>query len=140
MPIAQVRIARSSRDVDATVRFYRDGLGLPVLGGFEGHDGYDGVMIGLPDADRHLEITHHPDAPPSTPGEEDLLVLYYSDVTERDAAAQRLADHGFGAVPPANPYWLDKAITVADPDGFRVVLFGGTWAHDPAWVPHRWKG
>ena len=139
MPIAQVRIARASRDIDATVRFYRDGLGLPVLGGFEGHDGYDGVMIGLPGPDRHLEITHHPGVAPSTPGKEDLVVLYFDDLAERDAAARRLGELGHDAVAPENPYWLGKAITIPDPDGFRVVLFGGTWEHDPAWVPPRWK-
>ncbi|ESU32015.1 hypothetical protein G3A_13635 [Bacillus sp. 17376] len=31
------------------MNFCRDGLGLEVVGGFEKHDGYDGVMLGLPD-------------------------------------------------------------------------------------------
>jgi len=30
-------------------------------------------------------------------------------------------------VEPANPYWKKHGVTVADPDGFRVVL-----------VPERW--
>ncbi len=46
--IAQVRIRRPTDQLERVVRFYRDGLGLAVLGGFEDHAGYDGVMIGLP--------------------------------------------------------------------------------------------
>ncbi|MGZ6125930.1 MAG: hypothetical protein ACXWLR_13270 [Myxococcales bacterium] len=32
--IAQVRIRRPTDQLERVVRFYRDGLGLPVLGGF----------------------------------------------------------------------------------------------------------
>lgn len=139
MPVAQVRIARSSKNLDATVAFYRDGVGLPVLGGFEGHDGYDGVMFGLPAPDLHLEITHHADVPPSTPGKEDLVVMYYDDAKERDSVVRRLASLGFGEVPLENPYWIGKAVTVRDPDGFHVVLFAGTWKPAPSAVPSRWR-
>ena len=45
---AQIRIARPTDRLDEVVAFYRDGLGLPELYRFAGHDGYDGVMIGLP--------------------------------------------------------------------------------------------
>ncbi len=139
--IAQVRVARSTRRLDEVVRFYRDGLGLPVLGGFEGHDGYDGVMIGLPGPDRHLELTddggrHEP--PVATP--ESLLVFYFKDAPTRDAVVARLAALGHEEVPPANPYWIGKAITVPDPDGFRVVLFAGPWDPSVATVPARFSG
>ena len=134
--IAQVRIARPTDQLEQVVHFYRDGLGLPMLGGFEGHAGYDGVMIGLPGPDRHLELTHHAKPiPRSTPGPEDLLVLYYPDVAERDAVVARLASLGFAPVAPENPYWIDKAVTVPDPDGFRVVLFAGHF--EPGPVPSR---
>jgi hypothetical protein len=43
-----VRLARPARDLDRSTRFYRDLLGLPLLGGFENHDGYDGVFFALP--------------------------------------------------------------------------------------------
>jgi hypothetical protein len=45
----QLRIARPTRDLDAAVSFYRL-LGLPVVACFEDHDGYSGVVLGLPDA------------------------------------------------------------------------------------------
>ncbi|HEY5678283.1 MAG TPA: VOC family protein [Myxococcales bacterium] len=124
--IAEVRFARPVADLAAALRFYRDGLGLPVLGGFEGHAGYDGVMVGLPGADWHLELTTCPGRPPSAaPGPEELLVLYYPEPADRDAAVARLASLGFEPVAPENPYWIGRAVTVPDPDGFRVVLFAG---------------
>ena len=50
MAAPTLRVARPSDDLDALLRFYRDGLGLELLGGFEGHDGFDGVMLGHPGA------------------------------------------------------------------------------------------
>ena len=46
--VAQLRIARPTDKLDTVLAFYRDGLGLPVLGSFEGHAGFDGVFLGLP--------------------------------------------------------------------------------------------
>jgi catechol 2,3-dioxygenase-like lactoylglutathione lyase family enzyme len=124
----QFRIARPTDRLDEVVRFYRDGLGLPVLGGFTGHAGYDGVMLGLPDARHHLEFTRHAGGSPGpAPSAEHLLVLYFDDRAARDAVVERLADMGHHAVPPENPYWLDKAVTIPDPDGWRVVLFDGRY-------------
>lgn len=52
----EVRFARHTDRLDEVVRFYRDGLGLPEIGRFEGHDGYDwaasGVTIEDPDGFR----------------------------------------------------------------------------------------
>ena len=50
----QVRVARPTRDLAAARRFYGEHLGLAVVASFEGHDGFDGVVFGLPDASRQL--------------------------------------------------------------------------------------
>lgn len=124
----QFRVARPTDRLEEVVRFYRDGLGLPVLGGFQGHAGYDGVMVGLPDARHHLEFTRRgggPAVPPPTA--EHLLVLYIPELATRDGIVSRLAAMGYRAVPPENPYWVGRAVTVPDPDGWRVVLFHGRW-------------
>ncbi len=42
-----VRVARPTDRLEEVVAFYRDGIGLPVIGSFEGHAGYSGVMLGL---------------------------------------------------------------------------------------------
>jgi hypothetical protein len=55
----QVRVARPARNFEAVVSFYRDVVGLPVLASFEEHDGYSGVVFGLTDASRQLEIVFH---------------------------------------------------------------------------------
>ena len=39
MDTVKLRVARPTNDLDALVRFYRDGLGFEVLGGFEDHAG-----------------------------------------------------------------------------------------------------
>ena len=44
-------------DLEAAIAFYRDGLGLPEIGRFEGHEGYDGVFLEIPGTGAHLELT-----------------------------------------------------------------------------------
>ena len=52
---------------------YCQGLGLHVIGRFEDHDGFDGIMLGFAGASYHVEFTcsaTHPVAASPTP--EDL--------------------------------------------------------------------
>ena len=71
----QVRFARHTDRLEDVIGFYRDGLGLPEIGRFENHDGYDGVFLAVPGTDAHLEFTSggHHNAP--SPHPETLLVL-----------------------------------------------------------------
>jgi catechol 2,3-dioxygenase-like lactoylglutathione lyase family enzyme len=115
----QVRFARHTERLEAVVAFYRDGLGLPELGGFRDHAGYDGVFLDLPGTGAHLELTAGGGHPAPEPHPESLLVLYLGDEVAVRAAAARL---DAAPVEPANPYWADHGLTFADPDGFRVVL------------------
>ncbi len=122
-PVVQVRIARPTDKLQEVVRFYSEGLGLKIIAHFEGHAGYDGVMLGLPDLPYHLEFTSHVHGSPCpAPSQDNLLVLYIPDKGARDAMVDRLAAMGYPAVAPENPYWLQHGVTVADPDGWRVVL------------------
>ena len=121
--VTQVRIARPTANLDAVISFYRDGLGLRELYRFADHDGYDGVMLGLPDAAYHLEFTQQSGgAPPPAPSSDSLLVLYIPDAAELRTLQARLERLGHRAVAPENPYWLDKSVTFEDPDRWRVVL------------------
>jgi catechol 2,3-dioxygenase-like lactoylglutathione lyase family enzyme len=123
-PVVAVRVARPTDRLEAVVAFYRDGLGLPVIDSFEGHAGYSGVMLGLPGARYHLEFTHHEagsDCP--APSKENLLVLYLSERTAMERLVDRLHALGYPSVLPENPYWsAERSVTIADPDGWRVVL------------------
>src|SRR5689334_21675977 len=120
----EVRIARHTDRLDEVVRFYRDGLGLPELGRFEGHDGYQGVFLELPGTRAHLELTSggEHDGPAAHP--ETLLVLYLGSW---DATRAACAGVGSEPVEPANPYWARHGLTIEDPDGFRIVLAASSW-------------
>src|SRR6266446_5525549 len=74
--LMQVRFARHTSRLAELVRFYRDGLGLPELGRFENHDGYDGVFLDLPGTNAHLEFTSGGEHLPPVAHAETLLVLY----------------------------------------------------------------
>ncbi len=120
----QVRFARHTDRFEQVVRFYRDGLGLPEIGRFEDHDGYDGVFLALPGTDVHLELTTGGRHGAPQPHPESLLVLYLGT---DDAVAETLARAGAQPVQPANPYWAANGVTLEDPDGFRVVLVPRSW-------------
>ena len=120
----QVRFARHTDRLAEVVGFYRDRLGLPQLGRFDDHDGYDGVFLGLPGTGAHLELTGGGGHGAPTPHAETLLVLYLGT---QQAVADALRRAGAEPVPAANPYWDEHGVTIVDPDGFRVVLVPETW-------------
>jgi catechol 2,3-dioxygenase-like lactoylglutathione lyase family enzyme len=120
----QVRIARHTQRLDELVRFYRDGIGLAEIGGFDDHDGYSGVFLDIPGAAAHLELTSGGEHGPPAPHPESLLVLYLGSPEAVGAAAARLDAE---PVQAANPYWNEHGLTFEDPDGFRVVLVGEEW-------------
>ena len=125
LSVARTRVARPTGTLNQMRRFYGELLGLPELGGFEGHAGYSGVFFGLPGLDHHLEFTQQENGSPCPPPTRDsLLVLYYNDGVAIDPIAERLTAAGHPPVEPENPYWttIADSVTVEDPDGWRVVL------------------
>ncbi len=126
--IPVLRIARPSDNLEALLRFYRQGLGLSLLAHFEDHEGFDGIMLGREGAPYHLEFTRargHVAGRAPTP--DNLLVFYLPDPDEWNAAVQRMRDAGFAPVTSFNPYWDRQALTFEDPDGYRVVLQNASW-------------
>jgi catechol 2,3-dioxygenase-like lactoylglutathione lyase family enzyme len=121
----QLRIARHTERLDEVVAFYRDGIGLPEIGRFRDHDGYDGVFLDVPGTGAHIELTAGAGHGAPAPHPESLLVLYLGDDDAVHAISARL---GVDQVHPANPYWAEHGVTFQDPDGFQVVL-----------VPERWE-
>jgi len=110
--------------LDEIVHFYHEGLGLKQLYRFEDHDGYTGVMLGLPAADYHLEFTtHHDGSPGDAPTRDNLLVFYLSTPAEVDAVVEKLGSMRYGPVEAENPFWpANGGVTIEDPDGWRIVL------------------
>jgi catechol 2,3-dioxygenase-like lactoylglutathione lyase family enzyme len=134
-PMAQVelskihpRVARPSDNLDAVVKFYRDGLGFTVLYEFTDHDGFDGVMLGHQGAEYHLEFTRkHDHKAGKAPTEDNLLVFYLPDEADWKRGVDQMERHGHQPVKSFNPYWDKKGKTFEDPDGYRVVLQNASW-------------
>ena len=127
MPVVQMRIARPTDQLDKIIEFYETGLGLQRVSEFWQHNGYDGVMYGLPDSNFHLEFTaHEVGSPCPAPTKDNLLVFYLSSWDVMNKVASRLDQMGYAEVKAENPYWEDAGITIEDPDGWRIVLFCST--------------
>lgn len=124
-----VRIARPVSDLARAADMYCRGLEYVVLGSFEDHAGFDGVMVGPRGGAFHFEFTRcraHPVAPAPTP--EDLVVLYLPEADDWESACRRTVAAGFRAVASFNPYWDRRGRTFEDPDGYRVVLQNEAWS------------
>ena len=123
-----LRVARPTDHLEEVVRFYTEGVGLTVLGSFKDHEGFDGVMLGLPGMAYHLEFTRkHGHRAGRAPTEDNLLVFYLPDEQEWLAAVDRMTVAGYEAVPSFNPFWDRSGRTYEDPDGYRVVLQNDSW-------------
>lgn len=126
---AIVRIARPTDNLDAISEMYVAGLGFKVLGKFENHEGFNGVIIGHERHSFHLEFTHHIGTKVGrAPTQDNLLVFYVPNEDEwRNSCAQiKLA--GFKLVASYNPYWEKLGNTFEDLDGYRVVLHNSEWS------------
>ncbi len=123
-----LRVARPTDNLEEVARIYRDGLGLELLGEFTDHDGFDGVMLGHPEAGYHLEFTRKiGHTAGRAPTEDNLLVFYIPHNDDWAAACSRAEAAGFRPVRSFNPYWDRNGKTFEDPDGYRVVLQCAAW-------------
>jgi catechol 2,3-dioxygenase-like lactoylglutathione lyase family enzyme len=125
----KIRVARPTDNLEEVVRFYREGLGLSELGSFTDHEGFDGVMMGVPNEQYHLEFTRHRGHKAGrAPTKDNLLVFYFPDAALWQRAIDRMIAQGHQPVESYNPYWDRHGRTFEDPDGYRVVLHNGPWA------------
>jgi catechol 2,3-dioxygenase-like lactoylglutathione lyase family enzyme len=118
----KLRVARHTTDLKPITGFYRDILGLEVIGQFKDHDGYDGVFLGDKNADWHLEFTMSNELPKHTPDEDDFLVFYPVSADEYDSIVKRFAVNNIKEIAPKNPYWKENGVTFSDPDGYWIVI------------------
>ncbi|WP_284652582.1 VOC family protein [Flavobacterium terrisoli] len=116
------RYARHTNDLERIKAFYIDVLGMELLGSFENHDGYDGIFIGKPTLDWHLEFTKSDDLAKHTFDEDDILVFYPKTISEYKALIDQLAENGIKTIESKNPYWNQNGIMVLDPDGYRIII------------------
>lgn len=127
---AHLRVARPTDQLEAIVKMYRDGLGVDILGSFEAHEGFDGVMLGSAGMGYHFEFTRHPGHPVGkAPTKDNLLVFYIPDREEWEARCQQMEAAGFIPVQAYNPYWDRLGRTFEDLDGYRVVIQNADWSN-----------
>ena len=118
----KLRVARHTVNLDPVISFYRDILGLKILGHFENHQGYNGVFLEVKNAGWHLEFTTSVDAPQHQPDEDDLLVFYQKNAADYEALKLKFEQHNISPVPAKNPYWNKNGTCYMDPDGYTVVI------------------
>ena len=127
-PPPTIRIARPCNSISSLIPFYTDGLGLQVLGSFQDHAGFDGIMLGHPSYQWHLEFTfQHGVNVAHAPTKEHLLVFYEPDKEKWEEMVKRVEKAGGIRVESENPYWEKQGVTVEDPEGWRAVLWNGSW-------------
>ena len=126
-----LRFARSSSNYDQTVPFYRDLLGLPVVGDFADSFGEEGTIFGLPDTRVQLEIVRARGAVTAT-DPLDMLVLYLSGAAAVAAATSPLRMKDAPRDPTPHPYWVARGgVAYLDPDGRRVVFAPWIYGDEP---------
>src|SRR5471030_665023 len=123
-----LRIARPTDNIQTLSRMYSEGLGFEILGGFDDHQGFDGVLIGHPVHHYHLEFTHHRGTSVGrAPTQDNLLIFYVPDEEQWQQQCIKMGEAGFLNVTSYNPYWDDVGATFEDIDGYRVVLAKRDW-------------
>jgi catechol 2,3-dioxygenase-like lactoylglutathione lyase family enzyme len=119
--VGALRVVRASAHYDATVEFYRDVVGLPVVDEFHGSYGEDGTIFGMPGTETHLEIVR---ARPPGPSIDvfDQLVFYLPDRAAVDDATKNLLAAAVHPEADQHPYWeANGGTTFRDPDGRAVI-------------------
>lgn len=120
----RMRVARPTNDIEQVVIFWSQVVGLEILSRFVNHDGYDGVILGYPNTEWELEVTHHSSGMPlPTPTDEDIIALYL-DKDEADKIIDRLCLAGHPQMEHPNPYWQAVGASVhTDPDGYTLIVY-----------------
>ena len=116
------RFARHTNNLEQLKSFYIDILGLELLGGFENHNGYDGVFIGKPNENWHLEFTKSDEIVTFNFGEEDILVFYPNTKLEFELIHDKIITNKIEFIKAKNSYWNENGKMILDPDGYRVVI------------------
>jgi hypothetical protein len=125
-----VRFARSSLNYEETVAFYRDDVGLPVVGEFAESYGEDGTIFGLPDTPVQLEVVRGHD-PAVRATASDQLVFYLPDTDSVARATASLRGRGIRPTQSAVAYWdAHGAQCFRDPDGREVIYAPWVYGSD----------
>lgn len=125
VPASVFRIVRPTDKFQTIIDFYQTGVGLQMISSFSDHDGYNGVMLGLPGYPYHLEIIERIGGDANiNPNEDNLLVFYFEDSSAITEIEQRLNSMGYPTLPAKNPWWNDhNAVYIEDADRWGIILY-----------------
>ncbi len=124
----KVRFSRATNSIERVREFYVQGLGLDILSEFSGHEGFDGIMLGKPGEEYHLEFTHQSGViVAGAPCRENLIVFYVPNPQEWKKIVDRMEQHGFQAKASHNPFWDRNGKLFEDFEGYGVVIYNDSW-------------
>ena len=118
----KLRVARHTNNLENIKSFYVNILGLEILGGFENHNNYDGIFIGKPAENWHIEFTKSNEKINISCNEEDYLVFYPENQLEYDQILKNIETNNIKFITSKNPYWNENGKIILDPDGFGVII------------------
>ena len=124
-PVAELRVALTTRDYERLVKFYCDGLGIEPAQLWNNGQGQAMILdMGKATLEIFDEIQAQTidqiEAGKRLSGQVRLAI----QVPDLDAAIERLVAHGAIVVhPPIITPWGDYNVRLQDPDGMQVTLF-----------------
>ncbi len=116
------RFARHTNNLEQIKSFYIDVLGFELLGGFENHNGYDGLFIGKSNENWHLEFTKSDEIISFNFGEEDILVFYPNNIEAFDLIINNIQSQKMEFIEAKNPFWTNNGKLILDPDGYKIII------------------
>lgn len=117
-----LRYARHTTNLQQIEQFYTEIVRLEKLGEFQNHQTYDGIFLGHPNLNWHLEFTRSNTKPDHKFDGDDILVFYVNSEVELSAIRQKINKNCIKIEVPKNPYWHKNGIMISDPDGFKIIF------------------
>jgi catechol 2,3-dioxygenase-like lactoylglutathione lyase family enzyme len=119
--LGELMVALTADDVERSLRFYADGLGFTVEERME----EDGKLLGvmLVAGGCHLGLSQD-DWGKGRDRKKGIGFRMFADTMDQDldALAARFREHGIEVDGPKTESWGERALTVEDPDGFKLTL------------------
>lgn len=116
------RFARHTNNLEQIKSFYIDVLGFQLLGGFENHNGYDGIFIGRANENWHLEFTKSDEVVFLNFNDDDIIVFYPKNKIDFDLIMNKIQSLNIDFIKGKNPYWNENGKMILDPDGYKIVI------------------
>ena len=107
-------------DLEASVRFYVDGLGFTVHDRWEDDGKLLGVMLVAGTA--HLGLSQDDWAKGRDRQKGVGCRVWAETAQDLDALAARMREHGIEPVGPKTESWGSRTLAVTDPDGFQITF------------------